>query len=134
VHFHKMCVPYQRGLIQADPPPTASSTAKFNPLYVIKRERGSLPTAHWLDDNTSHYILMHFPSNFIKIAFIKTKTAFLGKQAKCPLKYVKLCFIIICCFFFTLMGYCFLLGSNDALFNVSYFGSLKQLIHCVQHS
>lgn len=110
--------------------PSHSSTAKNNPLYVIKRDRGSLPTTHLLDDNTSHYILMHFSSNFLKMAFIKTKTAFLGKQAKCALKYVKSCFIIMF-FFFTLIDYCFLLESNDIQFNVSYFGSLRLLIHRV---
>lgn len=59
---------------------------------------------------------MHFQSNFMNIAFIKTKTVFLGKQAKCPLKYVRLCFVMIGCFFFILIDYCFLLELNDALF------------------
>lgn len=52
----------------------------------------------------------------MNIAFIKTKNVFLGKQAKSPLKYGRLCFVMICCFFFTLIGYCFLLESNDAAF------------------
>lgn len=87
-----------------------------------------------LDDNSSHYILMHFSSNFIKIAFIKTKTAILGKQAKCTLRYVRLCFYNNWFFFFTLIDYCFLLESSAVWFSISDFGSLKQLIHCVRPS
>lgn len=81
----------------------------------MKKGKGKSANYAFANSNTSHYILMHFQSNFMNIAFIKTKTVFLGTPAKCPLKYVRLYFVMICCFFFRLMGDCFLLASNDAL-------------------